>query len=256
MSWILWKLVLFTACAVACTMAQSRVEISKILKRNKYAVHFSNETIPITEALQLLEDQKTHSQDVSPTTWHTNGKFQMYRITDSEAYVCIIPLVKPEAGAEQNKRVLPDSEADAILSRGLSLLSKLQGKELQYLHSYFSHVLRYGYHILQYPFMDMLDNDGVPKVDNRDTLPEGYYLMGVWDSAEQIRNQLVPLYDMPSADLDDDVAPPYEGNAFYIQQIWNGGTICDLNGLPRTTTVKVRALVLTPSITAVQTIKL
>lgn len=255
MSW-LRSLVLFTACAIACTTAQSRVEIANILKRDKYVVHFSNETIPITEALQLLGDQKPHTQDSSPTTWHTNGKFQMYRITDSEAYVCKIPLVKSDAEAEQNKRVLPDHETDAILSRGLSLLTKLRGEELQNIHSYFSHVLRYGYHILQYPFMDMLDHDGVPKVDNRDTLPEGYYLMGIWDSEEGVKNQLVPLYDTPSADLDDDVALPYEGHAFYIQQIWNGGTVCDLNGLPRTTTVKVRTIALTPSITVDQITKL
>ena len=142
-----------------------------------------------------------------------------------------------------------------MLSRGLSLLAKLRGKELQNIQSYFSHVLRYGNHILQYPLMAMLDNDGVPEVDNRDTLPEGYYLMGVWDSLEGIKNELVPLYNTPSADLDDDVAPPYEDNAFFIQQVWNGGTVCDLNGLPRTTTVKVCTHALTTSITVAQIIK-
>ena len=254
MSW-LRNLLLFTACAVACITAQSRVEIANILKRNVFSIHFSNETIPITEALQLLDDKKPYSQDASLQAAHTDGKFQMYRITDTEAYVCHIPLVKSDVGAEQNKRVLPNKETDAILSRGLSLLAKLRGKELQNIQSYFSHVLRYGNHILQYPLMAMLDNDGVPEVDNRDTLPEGYYLMGVWDSLEGIKNELVPLYNTPSADLDDDVAPPYEGNAFFIQQVWNGGTVCDLNGLPRTTTVKVCTHALTTSITVAQIIK-
>ena len=254
MSW-LRNLLLFTACTVACTTAQSRVEIANILKRNVFSIHFSNETIPITEALQLLDDKKPYSQDASLQAAHTDGKFQMYRITDTEAYVCHIPLVKSDGGAEQNKRVLPNKETDAILSRGLSLLAKLRGKELQNIQSYFSHVLRYGNHILQYPLMAMLDNDGVPEVDNRDTLPEGYYLMGVWDSLEGIKNELVPLYNTPSADLDDDVAPPYEDNAFFIQQVWNGGTVCDLNGLPRTTTVKVCTHALTTSITVAQIIK-
>ena len=175
MSW-LRNLLLFTACAVTCITAQSRVEIANILKRDEFSIHFSNETIPITEALQLLDDKKAYSQDASLQVAHTNGKFQMYRITDTEAYVCHIPLVKSDEGADQNKRVLPNKETDAILSRGLSLLAKLRGKELQNIQSYFSHVLRYGNHILQYPLMAMLDNDGVPEVDNRDTLPEGYYL--------------------------------------------------------------------------------
>ena len=118
MSW-LRNLLLFTACAVTCVTAQSRVEIANILKRDEFSIHFSNETRPITEALQLLGDQKPYSQDASRKAGHADGKFQMYRITDTEAYVCHIPLMKSDEGAEQNKRVLPNKETDAILSLSL-----------------------------------------------------------------------------------------------------------------------------------------
>ena len=78
------------------------------------------------------------------------------------------------------------------------------------------------------------------KVEGREQLPEGYYLLGMWNSGVGVTSQIAPYYDVPSADLEEEIMAPKTDDALYIKQVWQDGTICDLNGLPRMTTVKVR----------------
>lgn len=250
---------LLLAWALAHATAQLRRELSSVLKREKFTVQFLNDTMPMAEALEWIGEWpgKAVVQQSPFLATNKTHSFSIHSITDSEVYLCQKPLVEANAYTEQSTKIdLSTSEAQATLTRGLALLENLRGVNLIVSEVYFTHFLRYGHYILQFPFSDLLDGRGVLDLSNHDSLPENYYLLGLWDNAKGVKSELIPFYDTPSADLDDDSSTLYADDSFYIQQVWNGGTICDLNGLPRTTIVKASTFHLHGSIIAVPVMRL
>ena len=81
------------ACVTLC-WGQSKKEISNILLQDKYVIRFQNRTVPRTEALQWLGELPGTPALTSPdyADWDGEAKFNVYRITEAETYLCRVPL--------------------------------------------------------------------------------------------------------------------------------------------------------------------
>lgn len=221
--------------------------LSDILAHQKYEVVFQNSSVPLSWALAQLQNHGPSARPASANAtdpWYeAPSGYELYRITDTESYLCRMPLVEHEPRAQEPVHELSEQEISGVIQRGLALLAPLRDTDLAYRMGYFMHVFRYGQHILQLPndIAQLLAQKDLPlpRIDP-ERLPKDHYLLGKWRAELEagetpVETRLVPY---PSTGDSED-ARPRSTDVFMLEQVWRDGTACDLNGAPRQTRVRM-----------------
>jgi len=216
-----------------------------------------NITVPKTVAMQLLNlvpgddwKQAPNTSDEFPP-FTKEASYGFFRPSELESYICRFPTVSELENSKTSKSHWPMSleTKHSILSRGLVLLEDLKKHQPFIQSGYFAEIFRYGKDILQVPYDQFMKNVmlGNEADDNDKEYNKNIYVLGRWienlsHPADDSKNTsiLLPLLGVsPSAFISPGRDLVYENETVYIQQIWQDGTICDLNGEPRSTIVRV-----------------
>lgn len=210
-----------------------------------FDIMFENQTVTFSEALQHLN--LAASQHGNSSFWQPGSTYKPFRITENETYLCRFPDVN---GKRANvSRELSAEEVSTILERGERLLDELYEQVLYKRNGYFLNLVYYGRNILQAPAelaLSLYDHLGFfPFFNKPEQMSEFYYMLGRWsnksvDGGSRQLSQLMPMLGPVKTDPHAPTGPLHTHSKFYIQQVLKNGSICDLNGKPRQTTIRVR----------------
>ncbi|WFC99649.1 Protein OS-9 [Malassezia yamatoensis] len=238
-----------------------------LLNSKKSDIQFEkNKTIGESEALRLLHGQFLPEPDVvlaDPALGNItlmfgdSAKYELYKITPRECYLCRFP---PKAEVEkviekQHGQALSVEDQHEILTDAIKALKKLRGTCLSYFQGYFAYEFCYNFQIRQLPISKHLQLKAQSSVMSDAADPaHNIYILGKWkqqlESTSKSRTSLEHHRDrstlsantLPS-NLDQEVQILSTDQHLVLEQIWSDGTICDLNGVPRTTVVKPKTTI-------------
>ncbi|WFD43969.1 hypothetical protein MPSI1_002634 [Malassezia psittaci] len=233
-----------------------------LLSSRKSDIQFEkNKTIGESEALRLLHGQFSPEPDRFPAdpalgnvtlVFGDSAKYELYKITPRECYLCRFP---PHSEAEkviekQHGQALSLEDEQQILKDAIEALRKLRGTCLSYFQGYFAYEFCYNFQIKQLPISKHLQLKAQSSVMSGAADPaNNIYILGKWkqqlDSITGSRTSLDHHKDrsilsantLPS-NLDQEVQKLSTDQHLVLEQTWSDGTVCDLNGVPRTTIVK------------------
>lgn len=211
---------------------------------------FENQTVSVSEALH--RSQLDILQHVNHSSfWQSGATYKPFRVTSNETHLCRFPVKYFKDTSRNSSSELSANETSEILARGLKRLDSLYDEVPRIQDNYFLNLFYYGRNILQAPAAEALymikHTERFPFYAKADSLRQDYYMLGRWFNGssleENVQNsQLMPYLGSASSHLNAPSGPLNRNSKFYIQQVWTNGTICDLNGVPRQTTVRVRTI--------------
>ena len=193
--------------------------------------------------------------------WAEGAEYELYRASPKENYLCRYPsFVELRALDQQSKkRQLSGDEEARILRTGLELLEPMRGRCIYQKQGWFTYAFCYGDKVRQYradekQILIKLSGDNtesaVTSIDQQDETQPAFVL-GRWsqelEPSESARapsepgspgSELAPASDVGSSHWFVRVNGVLEGQQACIKQVWTSGTICDMNGLPRTIEVQ------------------
>ncbi|GAA5952949.1 hypothetical protein JCM21900_001527 [Sporobolomyces salmonicolor] len=175
------------------------------------------------------------------------SKRHLLRTPSGQAFLCTVPPVTDESRV----RAAAQSEEDALarneerqrgLERGLALLEPMRGGCLYQKQNWFTYSFCYGSEIRQFHEIRTAGSVGPTEDPNSDT-----YILG--QAPEPSVFSSSPKYGSGSAALakKEAMIPSrlgggermgWDEGGRYLSQVWEGGTICDKTGLPRTVEVQ------------------
>lgn len=239
MRWPLGLIPLFVRLCIANSIPY------EVLAQESYDIMFENHTVSYSEAFNQL--QQDGLQYDNSSFWQPGATYKPFRVTSNETHICRFPI------KDVNKNLsseLSTAEASEILARGLNRLDSLYDEVPWIQNNYFLNMFFYGRNILQAPAAEAFyiyeQIDRFPYFSKPETLRKNYYMLGRWPNGstleENIQNsQLMPLLGSATSDPNTPSGPLTHNSKFFIQQVWKNGSICNLNGIPRQTTVRVSA---------------
>ncbi|GAA5933273.1 hypothetical protein JCM1841_006575 [Sporobolomyces salmonicolor] len=174
-------------------------------------------------------------------------KRHLLRTPSGQAFLCTVPPVTDESRV----RAAAQAEEDALarneerqrgLERGLALLEPMRGGCLYQKQNWFTYSFCYGSEIRQFHEIRTAGSVGPTEDPNSDT-----YVLG--QAPEPSVFSSSPKYGSGSAALakKEAMIPSrlgggermgWDEGGRYLSQVWEGGTICDKTGLPRTVEVQ------------------
>lgn len=261
----LWVTLLLAPALVHLVNTMDSMEYARnILRSTTYDVLFEkNRTITQSDSLRLLRGEYDEDAElVKPEgafknmtlTWGDEADYELYRITPRECYLCRYPPAHVTEGTAQKHQRLPLTpyEQNEILGHALYLLQQQRGLCIEYMNGYFGYRFCYDYELRQVPATKLMEASlvkGLASLGPED--PENnVYIMGKWsedlgrtpelDATTDKSAHPSSLRPVGSSSIKKDEETLYSDQNLYLEQKWTDGTICDLNGLPRTTLVRVR----------------
>lgn len=232
-----------------------------ILKSTTYDVRFEkNLTIPKSDALKLLRGEYEAEPELVKVeeahgnmtlTWGDKTDYELYRITSNECYLCRYPPKHLIEEVELKRRLEPltQSEKQEILTQGLEVFEKQRALCINHIRGYFAYQFCYNFQLRQLPAEKHWENLKTSSVSWGPADPvNNVYILGQWDEKhgrvpesmsteeQEPKSALRPIN--PSS-IENKGQTLYPDQSVYIEQTWGDGTVCDLNGLPRTTRVRV-----------------
>lgn len=249
--------------AFTCTKAALRDFAHNVLKSTTYDIYFDDHLVTKSDTLKLLRNEfyavpevfKTNAEEGNLTiTWGDPTSYELFRITPSESYLCRFP---PHHHVEQSKQgpqkhILSREEKDNILDGALAILKQKRGICASYVHGYFTYQFCYDQHVLQLPTNYFLELATAETTTNIPVDPaKNVFLMGKWSnelnqssetqpSARHNTQQEKASVLRPTSSIEDNGSTIYSDQSVYMEQTWRDGSVCDLNGNPRTTRIQVR----------------
>ncbi|KAI8799366.1 hypothetical protein BJ742DRAFT_145413 [Cladochytrium replicatum] len=151
-------------------------------------------------------------------------------------YVCQVPPPQPELGNEQGEQEEAEEEAvrrKGMLDTALTLLGPLSKSKCLYLQeTYWTYEICYGRHIRQF-------HDAIPGRDDKAL----EFFLGRYGAQVESLPGLPSKPHAASGSGNQELTQlgDYEDGmkvSTYVKQMWGGGTVCDLTGLPRKTEVQ------------------
>ncbi|GAA5880028.1 hypothetical protein JCM1840_005295 [Sporobolomyces johnsonii] len=174
-------------------------------------------------------------------------KRHLLRTPSGQAFLCTVPPVTDEsrlraAEQAQHDALARQEERQRGLERGLALLEPMRGGCLYQKQNWFTYSFCYGSEIRQFHEIRTAGSVGPTEDPNSDT-----YILGQAPEPSVLSSS--PKYGSGSAALAKKEARipsrlgggermGWDEGGRYLSQVWEGGTICDKTGLPRTVEVQ------------------
>lgn len=242
MLWSIGLLLFFVRLCIANSIQHD------ILSQDVYDILLENYTVTYSEALHRSSLGMPEQANGS-SFWQLGASYKPFRITSNETHLCRFPISTIEHKKLNSSKELSTQETHEILARGLKLLDTLYEEVPRIQDNFFMNLFYYGKNILQAPAAEALyvyeNIKRFPFFTNPEGLRQDYYMLGKWSNQSNLegnvqQSQLMPILGPANSDPNAPSGPLTHNSKFYIQQVWENGTICDLNGIPRKTTVRVR----------------
>lgn len=261
----LWVTLLLAPALVLLASAMDSLNFARdILQSTTYDVLFEkNRTITRSDSLRLLRGEFDEQAEVvkpegafknMTLTWGDAAEYELYRITPRECYLCRYPPAHFTENTAQKQQRLPltPHERNEILGHALYLLQQQRGLCIEYMNGYFGYRFCYDHELRQVPATRLMEASLMKRLAmlGPEDPENNVYIMGKWsEHLGHMPEQDAPadksaspssLRPVGSSNVKSEEQTLYSDQNLFLEQKWTDGTICDLNGLPRTTLVRVR----------------
>ncbi|GAA5821222.1 hypothetical protein JCM11251_004520 [Rhodosporidiobolus azoricus] len=222
--------------AVSVTVALSSHSPRDLESHPSFAVvlsehHLLNESLPDILAQPL--ETPSHS---SPPARH------LLRTPNGQSFLCTVPAVTDEA----KKRADQMAEEDALIqaeekergvAHGVALLEPMRQGCLYQKQGWFTYSFCYGSEIRQFHEIRVANSPGPSEDPQSDSYTLGVAPEPVTSLSPAVRDRVETEMVIPSR-LGGGESGGWDEGGRYLSQTWEGGTVCDKTGLPRTVEVQ------------------
>ncbi|KAI5479070.1 misfolded glycoproteins degradation protein Yos9 [Pseudohyphozyma bogoriensis] len=233
--------------ALLLTLASSTAALSShspkdLFSYPRFEVVIGEQGVLNDTAAQIIHDSKQPSDTGEP-----KAAVHLLRTQTGQAFLCTVPAVNdlpstPPAPDDLEAKGNAERRRERGLERGLALIDGMKGSCLYQKHGWFTYSFCYGNEIRQFHEIRVSGQPG----PTEDPSTESYTL---GQSPVPPSSLTPPKYGSGSASLAKSERIPatlgggggdngWDDGGRYLVQQWEGGTICDKTGLPRTVEVQ------------------